>query len=72
MVRGLRPNDLSGKAGDIAAELEERLERGEFRFGETLSIYALAEQFEASRQPVASAVYVYTASNTPNPLMLGS
>lgn len=56
MVRGLRPNDLSGKAGEIAAELEERLERGEYRFGETLSIYTLARQFDASRQPVATAV----------------
>lgn len=56
MVRGLRPHDLAGKAGEIAAELEERLERGEYRFGETLSIYALARQFDASRQPVATAV----------------
>lgn len=56
MVRGLRPNDLSGKAGEIAAELEERLERGEYRFGEALSIYALASQFNASRQPVSTAV----------------
>lgn len=56
MVRGLRPNDLAGKAGEIAAELEERLERGEYQFGETLSIYTLAKQFEASRQPVAAAV----------------
>ena len=56
MVRGLRPNDLSGKAGEIASELEERLERGEYQFGEALSIYALAKQFDASRQPVASAV----------------
>lgn len=56
MVRGLRPNDLSGKAGEIAAELEERLERGEYAFGESLSIYTLASQFDASRQPVATAV----------------
>lgn len=56
IVRGVRANDLSGKAGEIAAELEERLVRGDYRFGETLSIYALASQFEASRQPVAAAV----------------
>jgi len=56
IVRGVRANDLSGKAGEVAADLEERLIRGEYRFGETLSIYALATQFEASRQPVASAV----------------
>lgn len=56
MVRGVRANDLAGKAGEVAAELEERLVRGEYRFGETLSIYTLAEQFGASRQPVSSAV----------------
>lgn len=56
IVRGVRANDLAGKAGEVAAELEERLVRGGYRFGESLSIYALAEQFGASRQPVASAV----------------
>lgn len=56
MVRGLRPNDLAGKAGEVATQLEERLVRGHYRFGQTLSIYALAEEFGASRQPVASAV----------------
>lgn len=56
MVKGIRANDLSGKAGEIAGRLEERLVRGEYRFGETLSIYTLAEQFDASRQPVAAAV----------------
>lgn len=56
IVRGLRPNDLAGKAGEVAAQLEERLVRGHYRFGETLSIYTLADEFGASRQPVASAV----------------
>lgn len=56
IVRGVRANDLSGKAGEIAAVLEERLITGVYRFGETLSMYALAAQFEASRQPVAAAV----------------
>lgn len=56
IVRGVRAHDLSGKAGEIAAELEERLISGNYRFGETLSIYTLASQFEASRQPVAAAV----------------
>lgn len=56
MVRGVRAHDLSGKAGEVAAALEERLIRGQYRFGETLSIYTLAEQFDASRQPVAAAV----------------
>lgn len=54
--QSIRPADLAGKAGEIAAVLEERLIAGEYRFGETLSIYALAEQFDASRQPVAAAV----------------
>lgn len=56
IVRGVRANDLSGKAGEVAAKLEDRLIRGTYRFGESLSIYTLAAQFEASRQPVASAV----------------
>jgi DNA-binding GntR family transcriptional regulator len=56
MVKGLRANDLAGKAGEIAGELEERLVRGQYAFGETLSIYTLAKQFDASRQPVAAAV----------------
>ena len=56
ILRGVRANDLSGKAGEIAAELEERLVRGDYRFGETLSIYSLAAEFGASRQPVSSAV----------------
>ncbi len=51
-----RSRDLAGKAGEIAAVLEDRLIAGEYRFGETLSIYALADQFDASRQPVAAAV----------------
>ena len=54
--QSIRPSDLAGKAGEIAAVLEDRLIAGQYRFGETLSIYALAEQFDASRQPVAAAV----------------
>ena len=56
MVKGVRAHDLAGKAGEIAGELEERLVRGHYKFGETLSIYTLAAQFDASRQPVAAAV----------------
>lgn len=56
ILRGVRANDLAGKAGEIGAELEERLVRGDYRFGEKLSIYNFAEEFGASRQPVASAV----------------
>jgi len=47
---------LSGKAGFILAELERRFVSGRYRFGESLSINALAEEFEASRQPVSTAV----------------
>jgi DNA-binding GntR family transcriptional regulator len=60
-TRGVRPSDLAGKAGEIAGVLEHRLVSGKYRFGETLSIYTLAEQFDASRQPVAAAV-VYLRS----------
>lgn len=56
ILRGVRANDLAGKAGEVAAELEDRLVRGTYNFGEKLSIYTLAEEFGASRQPVASAV----------------
>lgn len=56
IVRGVRGNDLSGKAGEIATVLEERLITGEYQFGQSLSIYTLATQFAASRQPVAAAV----------------
>lgn len=56
IVRGVRGNDLSGKAGEIATVLEERLITAEYRFGQLLSIYTLATQFTASRQPVAAAV----------------
>lgn len=56
ILRGARANDLAGKAGDIGAELEERLVSGHYSFGEKLSIYALAEEFGSSRQPVSAAV----------------
>lgn len=46
----------SGKAGEIASELERRLTLGAYRFGEALSISQLAQQFDASRQPVSMAI----------------
>ncbi|MDB5430411.1 MAG: GntR family transcriptional regulator [Caulobacter sp.] len=46
----------SGKAGEIAEELERRLMLGAYRFGESLSIIQLAQQFDASRQPVSMAL----------------
>jgi len=50
------PSDPTGRVGKIAAELEERFMRGVYHFGETLSITSLTQQFEGSRQPVASAI----------------
>lgn len=55
-LKSISTSELSGKAGKIANVIESRLIAGDYRFGEKLSIYALAEQFEASRQPVAAAV----------------
>ncbi len=46
----------SGKAGEIVAELEHRLITGHYKFGDPLSIYSLAEQFDASRQPISAAI----------------
>lgn len=46
----------SGKAGEIAVELERRLMLGEYHFGDSLSITQLAGQFDASRQPVSVAI----------------
>lgn len=46
----------SGKAGEIADELERRLMLGAYAFGEPLSIIQLAQQFDASRQPVSVAI----------------
>jgi DNA-binding GntR family transcriptional regulator len=46
----------SGKAGEIALELERRLTLGAYRFGDSLSISQLAQQFDASRQPVSMAI----------------
>lgn len=46
----------SGKAGEIAIELERRLILGEYRFGDSLSITQLAGQFDASRQPISMAI----------------
>jgi DNA-binding GntR family transcriptional regulator len=47
---------LSGKSGLILRELESRFVRGDYLFGQLLSINALAEEFDASRQPVSMAV----------------
>ncbi|MFT4584639.1 MAG: DNA-binding GntR family transcriptional regulator [Gammaproteobacteria bacterium] len=46
----------SGKAGDIVAEIESRLISGHYHFGDSLSINRLAEEFDASRQPISAAL----------------
>jgi GntR family transcriptional regulator, vanillate catabolism transcriptional regulator len=46
----------AGKAGTIIFELERRLVSGRYRFGEALSINSLTEEFDASRQPVSTAI----------------
>ena len=51
-----RNADPSGKAGFIAAEIEKRLMLGQYRFVEALSAAQLAQQFDASRQPVSAAI----------------
>lgn len=56
ILRGVKAHDLAGKAGEIAAVLEDHLVRGKLHFGQNLSIYTLADQFGASRQPVSAAV----------------
>ena len=45
-----------GKAGEIVAALTTRLGSGAIEFGETLSINLLAQEFNASRQPVSVAI----------------
>lgn len=52
-----RDSDMpAGKAGSIIVELEWRLISGRYSFGEALSINSLAEEFDASRQPVSTAI----------------
>ena len=47
---------LTGKSGLILDALENRFVSGKYQFGELLSINSLAEEFDASRQPVSTAV----------------
>ncbi len=56
LSRGRASSAPSGKAGEIAMELERRMMVGSYRFGESLSITQLASQFDASRQPVGMAI----------------
>jgi len=56
VVAFTRNADPSGKAGQIATEIEHRLMLGQYDFGEALSATQLAQQFDASRQPVSAAI----------------
>jgi len=49
-------NALTGKAGQVFRELERRLTSGVYKFGETLSVLDLAEEFDVSQQPIRSAL----------------
>ena len=49
-------NAPTGKAGEIAAELERRMILGYYKTGESLSFKKLADTFNVSRQPVSSAL----------------
>jgi DNA-binding GntR family transcriptional regulator len=47
---------LGGKAGRICSEIERRLARGHYGFGEAISTNQLVEEFGASRAPVVTAL----------------
>jgi len=48
--------DPTGKAGQLAAHLEQRLTLGYYEPGQMLSFNTLAEEFGISRQPVSTAI----------------
>lgn len=54
--------DPTGKAGQIAALMEQRLTLGYYAPGEMLSFNRLAEEFGISRQPVSTAILHLRAS----------
>jgi DNA-binding GntR family transcriptional regulator len=47
---------LTGKAGRVYAELERRLTRGEYKFGQNISVLGIAKSLRVSRQPVMTAL----------------
>lgn len=51
-----RRSTLSGKAGEIAEELERRLVLGMYKFAEPITISELADEMSASKQPVSAAI----------------
>lgn len=54
--------DPTGKAGQLAAAMEQRLTLGYYAPGEMLSFNRLAEEFGVSRQPVSTAILHLRAS----------
>jgi DNA-binding GntR family transcriptional regulator len=52
----------TGKAGQLAAVMEQRLTLGYYAPGEMLSFNMLAEEFNISRQPVSAAIMHLRAS----------
>ena len=49
-------NPFKGKTGEIIEQLEYRLARGYYHFGDTISTNALIEEFKASRAPITAAL----------------
>lgn len=56
MVAELTTRVLSGKAGAICNEIEKRLARGQYRFGDEILANDLVKEFGASRAPVMAAL----------------
>lgn len=56
LTRTGNSHPLTGKAGQIFEEIEQRLAAGHYRFGDMLSVVELASEFAASRQPVTVAL----------------
>jgi DNA-binding GntR family transcriptional regulator len=52
----LRTRGLSGKSGAICSEIEQRLVRGFYKFGEEILANDLVNEFGASRAPVMAAL----------------
>lgn len=52
----LDDNLFIGKTGEVVRELETRLSRGHYRFGDAINTNSLIDEFGASRAPVATAL----------------
>ncbi len=56
LVEATVSNPLVGKTGRVCDELERRLARGYYKFGEAISTNTLVEEFQTSRAPVTAAL----------------